>query len=310
MIKKIFKILLKFFAFGAFLNELVGTKKGKSEGNVQIHPLKLSGRTLFIREQEIFIRENYIEGKPVIVLIHSWGSDSLGSWFKLIPFIQDNFSIVAVDLKNHGRTDGSWKRWDITENADMIASVLRELDIKRSILIGWSIGSAVSLSVSQRYPDLVDKQVLITPFAWTVNSEYKEKPWFSFIIALVRIRERLLPRYNSNSKFNFLRKSNSLKDEHSDWAWSNLNRSKDTFIYQDGSRYVVPFDARSWAHEINVETLAIIGSEDKLVPENISRELTDLLPKIKVSKIKGATHAIPWSHETELAALVNEFLEV
>ena len=65
MIKKLIKSSLKVLAVGTFLYELFGTKKGKEEGNVQIHPIKFSGRTLFIREQEVFIRESFIEGKPV-----------------------------------------------------------------------------------------------------------------------------------------------------------------------------------------------------------------------------------------------------
>ena len=308
MIKTLIKSVLKVAALGAFIFELLGTKEGKPEGNVQLHPIKLSGRTIFIREQEIFIRESYLDKKPVLVFLHSWGSDSLGSWFKTIPLLQENYSIVAIDLKNHGRTDGSWSRWDITENADMVATVLKELKIEKSILIGWSIGSAVALAITKNYSELISKQVLVTPFAWTVNTEYSEKPWFNLVVGLVRIRERILPRYNSNSKYKFLRDSESLNDEYSDWAWSNLNRSKDAFIYQDGSRYVVPFDARPWAHEISTPTLAIIGGKDKLVPENVARELTDLLPDVKVRKISGATHAIPWSHAEDLSKHIKDFL--
>jgi pimeloyl-ACP methyl ester carboxylesterase len=176
-------------------------------------------------------------------------------------------------------------------------------------LVGWSIGSAVALSVAKNYPDLVSKQVLVTPFAWTVNSEYKEKPWFKIVVGLVRVRERLFPIYNPKSKYKFLRESESLNDEYSDWAWSNLNRSKDAFIYQDGSRYVVPFDARPWAHEIRIETLAVIGGNDKLVPENVASELTDLLPNVRIKKINGATHAVPWSHAEELSSEIFNFLE-
>lgn len=309
MIKNLIKRVLKALAFSALIFELFGTKKGKEEGNVQIHPIKLSGRTLFIREKEVFIRESYIENRPILILLHSWGSDSLGSWFNVIPLLQDHYSIIAIDLKNHGRTDGSWKRWDINDNADMVASVLKQLKIKNCFVAGWSIGSAVALSLAKNYSQLVDKQILITPFAWTVNSEYSEKPWFNLVIGLVRARERLFPRYNSNSKYKFLRESKSLNDEHADWAWSNLNRSKDAFIYQDGSRYVVPFDARSWAKEVVTPTLAVLGGSDKLVPENVARELTDLLPNVEIKKIKKATHGIPWSHSKELSEMINEFLE-
>ena len=51
-----------------------------------------------------------------------------------------------------------------------------------------------------------------------------------------------------------------------------------------------------------------IGGNDKLVPENVSKELTDLLPDVKVKKIGGATHAIPWSHAEELSFHIKDFL--
>ena len=51
---------------------------------------------------------------------------------------------------------------------------------------------------------------------------------------------------NPQSKFSFLKKSNAIKDEYTDWAWNNLHKHKDDFIYEDGGRFVVPYDARPW----------------------------------------------------------------
>ena len=79
------KTLTKIFAFSAILKNLVETKKSKTEGITQLHPSKISGRTIYIREKEYFIRESYVEGTTPIVFLHSWGSDSLGSWFKVLP---------------------------------------------------------------------------------------------------------------------------------------------------------------------------------------------------------------------------------
>ena len=54
------KTLTKIFAFTAVTKSLIETKKSQSAGTTQIHPSKIPGRTVFIREKEYFIRENII----------------------------------------------------------------------------------------------------------------------------------------------------------------------------------------------------------------------------------------------------------
>ena len=162
------KNLTKFVAFTAFVKSLIETKSSKSTGVTQLHPSKIPGRTIFIREKEYFIRENYVNGTIPIVFLHSWGSDSLGSWFKVLPAIKQKYSFVAIDLRNHGKSDASWERWDVDENADVVISILQELGIEECHLVGWSMGSAVALAVSNKKQNLIKKLVLITPFSWLV----------------------------------------------------------------------------------------------------------------------------------------------
>ncbi len=66
------KTLTKIFAFTAVTKSLLETKKSQSAGTTQIHPSKIPGRTVFIREKEYFIRENIIDGTTPIIFLHSW----------------------------------------------------------------------------------------------------------------------------------------------------------------------------------------------------------------------------------------------
>ena len=302
------KTLTKIFAFSTIIKKLVETKKSKTEGVTQLHPSKIHGRTVYIREKEYFIRESYVEGTTPIVFLHSWGSDSLGSWFKILPRYESKNSFVAIDLKNHGKSDASWERWDVDENADIVISILKDLNISKCNLVGWSMGSAVALSVTRKNPDLINKLVLITPFSW--QGFTSESILFKLFIAVVRVRERLFPNANPQSKYSFLRKSNAVKNEYSDWAWNNLHKSKDNFIYADGGRFVVPFDARPWLDQINTQTLVLTGGKDTLVPEKISSEVTDGLNNVKSEIFMDATHGIPWTHDQELAEELDKFFNI
>jgi len=39
----------------------------------QLHPVKITGRTIFIREKEYLIRENYIDGTTPIIFFYIVG---------------------------------------------------------------------------------------------------------------------------------------------------------------------------------------------------------------------------------------------
>ena len=262
---------------------------------------------MFIREKEYFIRESYIEGTTPVVLLHSWGSDSLGSWFKVLPKIKEKKSFIAIDLRNHGKSDSSWKRWDVDENADIVISILKQLNIESCDLVGWSMGSAVGMSIAKKQKKLLRKLILITPFSWLGGAVYNEKVAFKIFVSFVRIRERLFPNFNPQSKYSFLKKSNSIEDEYTEWAWNNLHKSKDDFIYADGGRFVVPYDARPWIEEIEAETLVITGGKDKLVPEETSNDVVKRLNKVKVKTFPDAGHSVPWTHEDELIKELKEF---
>ena len=195
------KTITKFFAFATILKNLLETKKGDISGNTQIHPSKFPGRTIFVREKEYFIRESYVDGTTPIVFLHSWGSDSLGSWFKVLPKIKNKNSFIAIDLRNHGKSDSSWKRWDVDKNADLVISILEKLGIEECDIVGWSMGSAVGMSVARKKQSLIRKLVLITPFSWLGGAVYSDKLAFKVFISFVRIRERLFPNFNPQSKF-------------------------------------------------------------------------------------------------------------
>jgi len=172
------------------------------------------------------------------------------------------------------------------------------------------MGSAVAMSIAKKNKPLVNKLLLITPFSWLGGAVYSDKVAFKIFVSFVRIRERLFPNFNPKSKFSFLKKSNSINDEYTEWAWNNLHKSKDDFIYADGGRFVVPYDARPWIQEIEAETLVITGGRDKLVPEETSNDVVKRLNEVKVKTFPDAGHSVPWTHEEDLLTELREFFSL
>ena len=177
------------------------------------------------------------------------------------------------------------------------------------MLVGqWEV--QLQCQLPKKNKPLVNKLVLITPFSWLGGAVYSDKVAFKIFVSFVRIRERLFPNFNPKSKFSFLKKSNSIHDEYTEWAWNNLHKSKDDFIYADGGRFVVPYDARSWIQEIKAETLVITGGRDKLVPEETSNDVVKRLNEVKVKIFPDAGHSVPWTHEEDLITELREFFSL
>ena len=57
------KTIAKVFAFTSIFKNLVLTQKSKTEGITQLHPIKIPGRTVFVREKEYFIRETLLRAQ-------------------------------------------------------------------------------------------------------------------------------------------------------------------------------------------------------------------------------------------------------
>lgn len=88
-------------------------------------------------------------GKPAgvpILLIHGWSQNQL-CWIKQYESeLQDEFRIVALDLRGHGMSDAPLQAEQYTDGdrwADDIAAIIDQLTLDRPILVGWSYGGFI-----------------------------------------------------------------------------------------------------------------------------------------------------------------------
>ena len=170
------------------------------------------------------------------------------------------------------------------------------------------MGSAVALAISNKKQNLINKLVLITPFSWLGGAVYKDKFAFQGFCKFCKNKRKTISKFESSVKIFFSKKANAIKDEYTDWAWNNLHKHKDDFIYEDGGRFVVPYDARPWLANIKSNTLVITGGKDKLVPEETSNDVINRLENVSNVVFKDAGHSVPWTHAEELVESINNFI--
>jgi pimeloyl-ACP methyl ester carboxylesterase/CRP-like cAMP-binding protein len=105
------------------------------------------------------------EGHPnrqVALLIHGWSS-SCYAMSPLIGLLSQRFRAIAVDLPGYGASPPLPKRVTIPAYADILANFVERVTDGPVVLVGHSMGGMISLTMAMRYPELVERMVLIGP---------------------------------------------------------------------------------------------------------------------------------------------------
>lgn len=103
--------------------------------------------------------EIYGHGKP-LVLIHGGGSTIQTNFDKIIPLLAKNRKIIAVELQAHGRTSDRNADLTFEQDADDVATFLKNLNIDKADFLGFSNGGTTTLQIAIRHPALVHKIIL------------------------------------------------------------------------------------------------------------------------------------------------------
>ena len=110
------------------------------------------------------------KGNKVAVCFHGYGEESESFTF-LEKYAGDQFTFYAIDLPFHGQTawhEGLNFRWEYLR--DIIQEIVNAK--RHIILLGFSLGGRVALSLYQAIPEKIEKLVLLAPDGLKVNFWY------------------------------------------------------------------------------------------------------------------------------------------
>lgn len=98
--------------------------------------------------------------RPAVVFIHGAGLDHVCWQLQSRWFAWHGWSVLAVDLPGHGRSEGTTLP-SIAAMSDWILRVMAAASIERAALVGHSMGAAIALETSARAPDRVSHLALL-----------------------------------------------------------------------------------------------------------------------------------------------------
>jgi pimeloyl-ACP methyl ester carboxylesterase len=99
---------------------------------------------------------------PLLVCVHGLGGSHL-NWAAVGPRLAQACRVVAVDLAGHGRTQAMGRSTSVRENRRLLHRFLTEVVGTPAVLVGNSMGGAITILEAAGHPETVAGVVLVTP---------------------------------------------------------------------------------------------------------------------------------------------------
>ncbi|MBO9622232.1 MAG: alpha/beta hydrolase [Sphingomonas sp.] len=106
---------------------------------------------------------------PAIVMVHGLMGQMRNFSHSLVEPLARDFRVILVDRPGWGHSALDGPRPGIIAQAAMIAALIEQLELDRPLLVGHSLGGAVSLALGLDRPELVRGLALIAPLTQVVS---------------------------------------------------------------------------------------------------------------------------------------------
>lgn len=114
--------------------------------------------------------------KTAMVLLHGVTDDGL-CWSPVADALADQFDVVMVDLRGHGKSDAPEDGYTLTVMADDVAALINDLGLIKPIIMGHSMGAITTMTLAGLYPDIARAIVLEDPPQfWMIKQKEPNEP--------------------------------------------------------------------------------------------------------------------------------------
>lgn len=248
------------------------------------------------------------QGFPVVLLHGSGpGVTAWANWNKVFPLLKEDFRVIAPDMVGFGFTQRpadpvfNMNVW-VQQTIDLFDA----LGIEKANLVGNSFGGALALTMAIKYPQRVNRLVLMGsmgvsfPITYGLDRVWGYTPSEANMEELLELftydhsfatKELIKTRYESSMQPGF---------QESFSAMFPAPRQQGVEGMAGNQNYI-----RNIPHE----TLIIHGREDRVIPLENSLQLLQLIDKAQLHVFGHCGHWTQIEHTEEFARLVGDFFK-
>ncbi|WP_166242368.1 alpha/beta fold hydrolase [Paenibacillus turpanensis] len=223
-------------------------------------------------------------GYPV-VLIHGFPF-SHTMWEPQIEMLSKDYDVIAPDLPGFGGSPVV-NPITIAEMADQVAELLSSLEIRKCIIVGFSMGGYVSFELLQRHSELAGGLVLADTKAGNDTEEGKA--------GRRKLAEAVIANGSGAASEAMLGKllapnASTVKPELVQQVDRMIREASPEAIAAASLAMAERADMTSSLGDIRIPVLVLVGSEDGITPPDGAKQMASAISEASVKVIDQAGH--------------------
>ena len=262
----------------------------------------------------------------LVLLVHGL-SGSAVNWAEMAGGLTEYGAVLAPELPGFGRTPLAGRPPTIEGQTELLAELIRLETNAPALVIGNSMGGMTAMRLAERYPELVDRLVLIDTPAPAPSLVGMSPIWVTVMILylipglnkalLSRLHSLGTPEQRTEAGIDMLaaragriqkplrRLHSQVTAERSTMPWIYEVHLK---AYRSVLRNLIPYSRFDrMVRRITAPTLLIHGTNDMVVPLSAAERLASIRPDWTYRPLVNAGH-IPMMESPELCLeLIAEF---
>jgi pimeloyl-ACP methyl ester carboxylesterase len=271
------------------------------------------------------IEERYIEtngiklhtiiagsGEP-IVLLHGF-PEFWYCWSKVIPLLNDDFKLVIPDMRGYNLSDKpkGIENYKVEILVEDIKGLSEKLGFRKFYLAGHDWGGAVAWIFAEKYPELIDKLIILNAphtkiFSQKLRTDKEQQKASSYIFEFYKPNGEqfiIQNNYEQLRKFVFTKRFSDYDKEKYIEAWSQPGAIEGGVNYYRANQ-----SFKEWTGIIKVPTLVLWGMKDVFLTAQLLDGLSKYVKDLKIERNEKSSHWITHEAPEFVSSKIREFIQ-
>lgn len=300
---------------GVGLVAAAGSASAATKGPADIKVVAKTANTITTKDGTQIYYKDWGKG-PTIVFTHGYPLSS-DAWENQMFFLaQNGFRVIAYDRRGFGRSSQPSHGYDYDTFADDLATVVEALDVKDAIFVGHSMGGGEVARYIARHGEKRVRKVAfvaaVTPFLLKTetNPGGVPKEFFDTFRSAVTTDRSQWNKDVSMPYYNYNRTGAKVSDGVREEYWRQGQATGFMAAFHALGAFSET-DFRDDLKKITVPALVIHGSDDQIVPIELSGKLAVTYLKNGTLKVyEGGSHGLIVTDKEKLNADLLEFAKL
>jgi pimeloyl-ACP methyl ester carboxylesterase len=229
-----------------------------------------------------------------IVLIHGWPLSDEMYEYQYNALINKNFRAIGITLRGFGKSDKPYGAYNYDVHALDIKKVLNKLEVKDTVLVGFSMGGAIAIRFAAVANGThVSKLILVGAAApiWTQRDDYPYNLPKSAVDELIELNYIDRPKLLSNFSKIFSATETSLNEGIRNWL-NGIGLSASSYATAQCLIALRDTDLRNDLVNITIPTLIMHGKKDKICSFDLAKQMKAGLLHSSIVEFENSGHSL------------------